>query len=145
MQQNRLVPYKEFSPRHQLHIACTIRYRQQNKQKSLEEHRRQRKLPRITHYNTHRIGKESIKPHTRSKRQRQFRIKPHKNSGDTRHYHSSSKQRPLIHPRLAEDIRIHSQNIGHSQESSQSRHNLCTHSRLLRIVTKQFCQHKLQI
>ena len=75
-------------------LFTQVGYRKQNKNQSLEQDRRQRKLPGISQCQTDRIGKERIQSHTRRTSERQFSIKAISSASEGRGNDSCRKSAP---------------------------------------------------
>lgn len=62
-------------------FLAQIGHGEQNEDQSLEQYRRQGKLPAVAQCKTHGVGKERIQSHARSQSERQFGVNGHQQGG----------------------------------------------------------------
>ena len=101
-------------------IAAQARDGEQDEDETLDEHRRQRKLPGIAHRQHHREGEEGVETHAGSQCEGQLRIESHHDSTHNGRDTSSGKHGTFVHAGSRENVWVHGQDIGHRQKRSDT-------------------------
>ena len=115
--------------------------RQQEKQHRRNEYRAQRHLPGVAHVQDHGVGEEGVEAHARCQGNWVVGDQAHHGRTDGRRQAGGDKHRALVHAGLAEDARVHEQDVGHGQEGGDPRENLGAHIGVVGFELKQLFQH----
>ena len=113
--------------------------RQENEDDSLDEDRRERELPTMTHSEADTENKKGIHTHSGSQSERFFSDESHGERTDDSRQHRSREDSTIRHSHWlesTENTRIDGQDIGHGKESSDTRKNLRTHLMLRGVKTQ---------
>ena len=103
---------------------------QEDEHNTLDEHSRQRLLPRIAHDNDQRVGEESIDAHARCQRKWHLGIECHHQRGNGGCDDGGREDGAFVHACLTEDNGVDGKDVTHGQKSGKS----CQHFSLYAVL-----------